>query len=518
MRKNNFINFFQLTIIMLLLNTSCTDIDEVRENSQGEASSVATTVKSMNDGVLSVYTAYLTALQLNDMVAPTWSGDDITVIADKGEFLEFDQRKVSASNNRTASAWRNLQLVLSRTAQVIELYDDFQLRLADDASEEDKVNFDILRSELFFLRASVFHYFVRVHGKAPLTLDRFKPAEKLSSPLETYMQIEKDLQAAIKGLPDVHPFANEVEKGPGFQRPNKGAAEALLARVYIDWAGFPVKDQTKYKEAAELTKTIIDKSETYGFSLLQDFESLWLVENAKNSESVFAFGFINAFGRDNRKYGPVGLPGGENTNDAGEKLNGWDETFAEIRFFEDFPENDRKEGTFRTDLKWREFSPEPSPVYTKIAGPPGNLAFGSFQTERSDFLIRYADVLLMHAEASGRSGNSDDDAWEALNKVRRRAEGLPFDVKDENFDLKNGDGDLAELAFTERKWEFAGEFLRWYDLIRMERVAEALSTENRTPLDSDFEIRNPILGSLGTDNYFAPIPAAILSDNPGFSQ
>ena len=39
-------------------------------------------------------------------------------------------------------------------------------------------------------------------------------------------------------------------------------------------------------------------------------------------------------------------------------------------------------------------------------------------------------------------------------------------------------GDLAELAYTERKWEFAGEYMRWNDLLRMERVQEALSNRN----------------------------------------
>ena len=92
-------------------------------------------------------------------------------------------------------------------------------------------------------------------------------------------------------------------------------------------------------------------------------------------------------------------------------------------------------------------------------------------------------------------------------------------LADPSVDLSSGD--LAELAFTERKWELAGEFLRWFDLTRMERVEEALGGTARNPrvsigtrINEDGSISpRPITeptikirGSLGTDNYFAPIP------------
>ena len=80
-------------------------------------------------------------------------------------------------------------------------------------------------------------------------------------------------------------------------------------------------------------------------------------------------------------------------------------------------------------------------------------------------------------------------------------------------------GDIAELAYTEKKWELAGEYVRWNDLVRMERVNDALSNRDPqvsigTEYDSDgngtpvplTEASNPILGSLEKDNYFHPIP------------
>ena len=83
------------------------------------------------------------------------------------------------------------------------------------------------------------------------------------------------------------------------------------------------------------------------------------------------------------------------------------------------------------------------------------------------------------------------------------------------------------MAFTERKWEFAGEFIRWNDLVRKEKVQEALGNRNpQVSIGTAFDengvgtpvplttAQNPVLGSLGTDNYFAPIPLQEIEQNP----
>lgn len=91
--------------------------------------------------------------------------------------------------------------------------------------------------------------------------------------------------------------------------------------------------------------------------------------------------------------------------------------------------------------------------------------------------MRYAEVLLIYAEASGEMGTAGADAWEALNMVHRRAEGLPINSPADS-DLSVADGTIQDLAFEERKWEFAGEFIRWNDLVRKEKVEEALGNRN----------------------------------------
>ena len=87
-----------------------------------------------------------------------------------------------------------------------------------------------------------------------------------------------------------------------------------------------------------------------------------------------------------------------------------------------------------------------------------------------------------------------------LNKVRRRAYG-PVKI-----DLTTGN--LAELAYTERKWELAGEYIRWGDLVRMERVTAALA--NR----STAELVGPVTGDTSSANYFSPIPQSEIDKAP----
>ena len=139
-----------------------------------------------------------------------------------------------------------------------------------------------------------------------------------------------------------------------------------------------------------------------------------------------------------------------------------------------------------------------------------------FDTDRNDYVMRYAELLLIYAESSGRSNNVTPAAWEALNQVKRRAEGKPFAAPDVTIDYKTGD--IAELAYTERKWELAGEYLRWNDLVRMERVEAALSIRgdvtSKNAAGVLLQVPNKILGSLKTDNYFAPIPQNEVDLNP----
>ncbi len=454
-------------------------------------------VGDLDNAIIGVYGQLTNAAKWTTFHAPSWAGDDITTHreSNKADFREFDQRNVASANGRLLNNWDAVFNIVNTANSILERSEG----LVDLGVDPEKVN--RLIGEVYFLRGLAFFHAARVHGKIPLPLTRLPdPNIGLSEVSEVFAQIEADFLEAESRLPDVYPGVM-----PGAVRPNKGSAQSLLSRLYMHWAGFPLKDTSKYTDAANKAKEVIDNSGAYSFGLMDDLEDLWKLENRFNNESVFTMSYCGdcGFATANLKNSILGLPG---------DFDGWQETFAEVRFFEDFPEGARKEATYRTDLDWENFVDQKNPVFKKVAGPEGDLPSGAFMTGRSDFYMRYAEVLLIYAEASGRSGNVTPESWEALNKIRRRASGLPYDTPDAGVDITTGD--IAELAFEERKWEFAGEYLRWFDLVRMERVEEALTRRDEPGIINE---SNAIIGSLGTDNYFSPIPAAAIEANPNLA-
>jgi len=492
-KNKNFMVILAITMSSILLFNSCADLDpdpvefDLPPGTYGS-------VSELDNAIIGVYGQLTNAAKWTTFHAPSWAGDDITTHAEsnKADFREFDQRNVAVTNGRLLSNWDAIFNIVN-TANSILVRSEGLIGLGVDP---EKVN--RLIGEVYFLRGLAFFHAARVHGKIPLPLTRLPdPNIGLSEVVDVFAQIESDFLEAELRLPDVYPGIM-----PGAVRPNKGSAKSLLSRLYMHWAGFPLKDASKYASAANKAKEVIDNSGTYNFGLVEDLEDLWKLENRFNDESVFTMSYCGDCGFDtaNLKNSILGLPG---------DFDGWQETFAEIRFFEDFPAGARKEATYRTDLDWQNFTDQKNPVFKKVTGPAGDLPAGAFMTGRSDFYMRYAEVLLIYAEASGRSGSVTPEAWDALNMIRRRAAGLPYATPDAGADLTTGD--IAELAFEERKWEFAGEYLRWFDLVRMERVDQALTRRDDSGVLNE---SNTIIGSLGTDNYFSPIPAAVIEANP----
>lgn len=92
-------------------------------------------------------------------------------------------------------------------------------------------------------------------------------------------------------------------------------------------------------------------------------------------------------------------------------------------------------------------------------------------------MLRYADVLLIYAEAANQAeGSPSADALEAINKVRRRANGKDPNTPDAGSDLAPGisKDDFDKAVLDERNWELAFENNRWFDLVRRDKVVEVM--------------------------------------------
>ena len=482
-----------------------------------------TNIDELDLAVTGIYGQLNKAAWMTTFYVNGWSGDDITThrASNKADFREYDQRNVTLTNGRSATNWRGVYSMVLAANTVLTNLEGVDLT--------ERAMQDQLTGETFFLRGLMFYHLARVHGRIPLPLSiEVDPEIGRASQVEVYEQIESDMLMAESLLP--------ASSNVGATRPNKGSARAILARLYLDWAGYPVNDAGKYAQAAASAKQVIDNAGTNGFALVQDIASLYTIAGRQNTEAVFTIAYCAPCGLPNRKHGKLGLPSGAPTN-------GWQETFAEIRFFEDFPEGPRKDATYHAampldasgniisdaattpvdSLPWTEFKDQQNPVFRKIVGPFEEGTWTGFQSDRYDYYMRYAEVLLIYAEASGEAGTAGADAWAALNAVRSRA-GLP--------DVSAADGTIQDLAFQERKWELAGEYLRYNDLVRKEQVEAALGGTARDPQISIGTIfdgdgnptptpltapSNPILGSLSQANYFAPIPQVEIDRLPNLA-
>ncbi|MGB3587914.1 MAG: RagB/SusD family nutrient uptake outer membrane protein, partial [Tunicatimonas sp.] len=345
-----------------------------------------------------------------------------------------------------------------------------------------------IAGEAFFLRAYNYFWIARLWGEGPLLLDSHIFTEEVlsvesSSTAELYEQIISDLQRAEELLSDAKP-------APG--RANKGSAKAVLAEVYLQMTGFPINDASKYALAAAKAKEVLDNEDAYGFALADNFADLWNVEADTKSEEVFALNFwAGEWWNGNAVYGSPARPGDE---------GGWDDYFAEITFFEEFPEGVRKEETFMTDLgdtlSWENFATG-RPYYQKLQGSEND-----WLNAISLPLERLAETYLVFAEAQVMATNnpSDPEALEAVNKIIRRANGLPMNTSAPSVDLT---AVPQERIIQEKAWEFAGEYTRWFDLVRLQMVEDVLAKKNPDDLQP-----------VGTIQYFHPLPASETLANP----
>ena len=289
---------------------------------------------------------------------------------------------------------------------------------------------------------------------------------------EIYAQVVEDLQQAEKLLCDKKPE-------PG--RAGKGTTKSILAEVYLNMTGWPIKDHSYYQLAAGKAKEVLDNLELFGFGLIEDFTDLWpndSVNNDGNKEEVFALNFwAEDWENANALYGQGARP---------HEDGGWDIFFYELTFFNEFPDEYRKEITFLTELEdvtiWEDFTSK-HPYFAKMRGPEPE-----WQNQISLPLERLAEVYLVFAEAQViATGNPrDPDALEAVNKIVQRGAGLPPNKSNVSVDWISA---TQEQIVHEKAWEFAGEFCRWFDLVRLEMVEEVVEKKHPDDMQPLYSVK-----------------------------
>lgn len=473
-------------IICLLLTAGCSK--QLTEDPRGlvggaaALSSVAGLESALTGAYGSLMVPWNSGFTTVSQIAMTMGADDLTTHpgSNKEEFREFDRFNVSSLNSRMNPIWLGCYKTIQSTTNIINNYHQVQ--------DGTTATVNAIVGEASFLRALCYYWLTRLWGEVPvIPTEQYSP-DLLhlgkSAPDVIYKLIEEDLARAEEMVP-------EKKRDPG--RPNKGAVKALLADVYLTEAGWPLKDQSKYALAAAKAKEVIDNKAAYNFDLYQD--GYLKIFAGGTTEDVFTLFTRGQWSTYNSFYGLSTMP---------ENEGGWSDFFAELKFFREFPAGTRKDATFSTSfvvngdtIPWQETTTK-HPYYKKFTIQSG--AKNVYMSNNPVIMIRYAHVLLIYAEAQARAtGSPDAQAYAAINAVRQRAglSPLPEGLTGENF---------AAAVVQERAWEFAGEWNRWFDLVRLEQV-EAANT-NKDPGDL------APAGTITKQQYWMPVPGADAIVNP----
>jgi starch-binding outer membrane protein, SusD/RagB family len=332
---------------------------------------------------------------------------------------------------------------------------------------KDKTDFEgkeMIIAEARFLRAYFTFELVKWFGPIPLKGDeRFVLGDEKTIPRspvsEVYDQIESDLQFAIDHLDYTAPQVG---------RATKGAAQALLGKAYLY--------QEEFNASAEVLTSLIQN----GPYELPDYNTLFEQEGENGVGSVFEIQYTGeegaGFGCLQCSEGNVAVGFQGIRNYSGPKFeSGFSFNVPVQEVVDLFTEDDiRKDIAILDIVAWSE---ETGATYSEGYKHTGyfnrkylprkndNVGDANLTQPNNYRAIRYADVLLMAAEALVRGNKNEDLARTYLNMVRTRAGLAPVSA---------AGSALLDIIYAERRLELVGEGHRFFDLVRTGRAAQEI--------------------------------------------
>ncbi|WP_203258526.1 RagB/SusD family nutrient uptake outer membrane protein [Hyunsoonleella ulvae] len=361
-------------------------------------------------------------------------------------------------------------------------------------------------AQAHFVRAYTYFHLVRLFGDIPYfdaPIQNIAEASQVSktSAAEVYTNIIADLEFAKQWLPDTQPSS---------ALPSKATAAGYLALVHLTMNNF----QDAYDEA----KFVIDGEGRFDLELAADFQDLF--DATKQSGLKEALFTIDHNGFRSGNYGQDYMPAltGIRANQFGDIGGGWSVAVPSIEVYNRWDGRDYRKavsldttGIFNGAVD--DFMNFPtydarniqSAYIAKYARFTGQTSNGNGRGSEHNYAqMRYAEVLLIAAEALNEISPGSTEADGYVNRVRARARngngsGFPADVIP-----GMSQSDFRNMVLEERRWELAFEFKRWYDIKRRELGIDAFGA-------SGFEERPNFTPSR---DYLYPLPNDELQRNP----
>lgn len=495
-----------LTVVAMSL-TSCNDLDQSPLSSidKDDFYKTESDVKAALDGVYSIFTEDgMVGIYNNDMI---YMNDLQSEYARRGtansaDIAELGNFAYTPTNSFVKGTW---QLHYDGINRANELIDHVENNTTlSTTTRQDYVG------AAKFLRAFFYFDLVRFYGDVPIVLHSGEGEGLSRLPQDSvYRQIVSDLQDAEKISEGFATLTSEV---------SPWAAKTLLAKVYLNWA----QGDTQYSLANknELYSNAITKANEViasgKYRLIDKFCDNWSIDKKDGPELIFTV---------EHKYGV-------NRNITGHCVFSTGFTNSKLpviaaldnSLYDNWdPADQRRDASVTKRL----FNPATNSYFdfdrirfrkyidtTQMANYSAPYISGQ---NTSSSVLRYAEVLLIKAEAVNELNGPTPEAYEALNEVRKRAYWNPYSGQEQT----PGDGTAVELAGltqselreairSEYKKEFLLEGTRWFDLKRWHILVKTI--KDNVPA-TDLKYQN-----ISTKNYYLPIPSDQITINPNLTQ
>lgn len=382
-----------------------------------------------------------------------------------GDRYDMDHFTYTTGNQYFRSVWQESYKIIGEANLMISAM-----------SEEDSWAPPYIAAARFY-RAFQYFHLTRLWGQVPLridpvsTFDQAKDASKATEQ-EVYEQILADLAYAEGHLPVAW------ESGFDDGRPTQGAAKALLAKVYLTMAGWPLKQTDKYQLAVNKAGEVINMGR---YALLEDFSDVFLIRNQNSSEHIWSVQYSDP------SSGGTMMTVQSRPSGGGIKEGGWYFWNTSEAFMNTFSDQDkRKSGTFLTELVeeingetiitpfadfggGNELSARPCMKKWQDYGEGRGFTDNSRRTGLNFPVFRFSEIYLILAEAENEANGPTQKALDAVNEVRSRAglEGLSG----------LGQTELRDAIRDEWSFELAHEGKRRFNLVRWELFDQVMAND-----------------------------------------
>jgi len=426
-----------LYITILLLTVSCNKILDRDPEDFLSPKNYYQTDKQLQTALNGVYSTLASqSLYCNNMLARMGLETDEGFCSNETELRGVAGYNTSTVDGKVKSFYQTLYSGINRANLLLE-----NLEITDSVEQVKRVE---IRGEALFLRGYFYFMLVSNFGEVPLITQSIQSAStselqvEQASLKQIYESITADMEEAQRLLPDM----GEVKFGG---RVTKSAAWGILGRVYLHMAGEPLKDISKYEKASYWLNKVI----TSGLHELNDNYEQIFINYAQDKydpkESIFEVEF---WGNGMSTYtigGMVGRNNGIRMNSGGAPSIGYSPGYLHptenfYNYFQaenPYYSNDQRRDWTIAEFYYRDNNKAdtvhflPTQIYERYCGKFRRvnellLPKGEVRTPQNFPILRYADVLLMYAEAENRRfgpDGSDTDIIAMVNDVRRRGYG-----------------------------------------------------------------------------------------------